>query len=101
MCLKVGQLSEMTAYGHGDWSERGVVVRGDSLLRHRLFRCLFCGGLLRRRLFLRDLLRRRLLRHRLLGRRLLSSLLRLAEHTSELQSLMRISSAVFCLTTKK
>src|SRR3546814_6617899 len=36
-----------------------------------------------------------------MGRKILRGLLRSEEHTSELQSLMRISYAVFCLKKKK
>src|SRR3546814_4340822 len=47
-------------------------------------------------------LRGRRVRHLLLGRaRVLPALHRSEEHTSELQSLMRISYAVFCLKKKK
>src|SRR3546814_11398720 len=55
----------------------------------------------RRRRFLPERCSTRSLRQRVPARRLRRSRARSEEHTSELQSLMRISYAVFCLKKKK
>src|SRR3546814_8877677 len=87
----------------------GDLLLGDLLLRYLFLGNLLLGGLLRRplgrlpgNLLLGDLLLRYLfLGNLFLGdlllRYLSGRLLRSEEHTSELQSLMRLSYAVFCL----
>src|SRR3546814_8237079 len=90
-----------------DLHSRRVVVRGGGgafwPLRQRLRRCHLPmaspqGGLFRRRWRLTKSPARLRSRRRCRGR---SRTGRSEEHTSELQSLMRISYAVFCLKKKK
>src|SRR3546814_4749690 len=78
-------------------SEPGAAAEGADADRRPELRALFPHGLRHRPL-------RQLERHPVPGPRLggeFLHLLRSEEHTSELQSLMRISYAVFCLQKKK
>src|SRR3546814_10053330 len=79
-------VSSIHALEPGDVLAMGTNHRGLSSVQDGDMIELDCGGIGRLKIFVRDDLKRRW---------------RSEEHTSELQSLMRISYAVFCLKKKK